>query len=124
MENLGLTNEKMLEIVKNYDEEEKANDIRPIPIKKNIKYEKMIEEMTFFLGNEDQRILCALDGFGTAAAYAVERGRNGIRCRFAGRTASLLIAARRRALFRRFARAAEQHTYNQQQCKYRKPFSL
>ena len=58
VENLGLTNEKMIEIVKNYDEEEKINDIRPIPIKKNIKYEKMIEEMTFFLGNEDQRILC------------------------------------------------------------------
>ena len=58
VENLGLTNEKMLEIVKNYDEEEKENDIRPIPIKKNIKYEKMIEEMTLFLGNEDQRILC------------------------------------------------------------------
>ena len=58
VENMGLSAEKMLEIVKNYDEEEKENDIREIPVKRNIKYEKMIEEMSNFLSNEDQRILC------------------------------------------------------------------
>ena len=58
VENLGLSNEKMMEIVKNYDEEEIENDIKEIPVKKNIKYEKMIEEMNNFLKNEDQRILC------------------------------------------------------------------
>ena len=58
VENMGLSAEKMLEIVKNYDQEEKENDIREIPIKKNKKYEKMIEEMSIFLSNEDQRILC------------------------------------------------------------------
>jgi hypothetical protein len=47
-----------MEIVKNYDEEEIENDIKEIPVKKNIKYEKMIEEMNNFLKNEDQRILC------------------------------------------------------------------
>ena len=58
IENLGLSNSKMLEIVKNYDEEEKQNDIKEEKVKINIKYEKMIEEMSKFLGNEDQRILC------------------------------------------------------------------
>ena len=48
----------MLEIVKNYDQEEKDNDIREIPIKKNKKYEKMMEEMRKILANEDLRILC------------------------------------------------------------------
>ena len=31
IENLGLSNAKMLEIVKNYDREERENDIRPPP---------------------------------------------------------------------------------------------
>ena len=31
IENLGLSNSKMLEIVKNYDKEERENDIRPPP---------------------------------------------------------------------------------------------
>ena len=58
IENLNLSVDKMLEIVKNYDEEEKENDMRVPPIKKNIKYEKMIENMNKFLSDEDQRILC------------------------------------------------------------------
>ena len=58
IENLDLSVDKMLEIVKNYDEEEKENDIRVPPEKKNLKYEKMIENMNVFLSNEDQRILC------------------------------------------------------------------
>ena len=39
IENLNLIAEKMLEIVKNYDQEEKDNDIREIPVKKNLKFE-------------------------------------------------------------------------------------
>ena len=58
IENLDLSVDKMLEIVKNYDEEEKENDIRVPPVKKNLKYEKMIENMNIFLSDEDQRILC------------------------------------------------------------------
>ena len=58
IENLNLSVDKMLEIVKNYDEEEKENDIRVPPVKKNLKYEKMIENMNIFLSDEDQRILC------------------------------------------------------------------
>ena len=58
IENLNLSVDKMLEIVKNYDEEEKENDMRVPPVKKNIKYEKMIENMNKFLSDEDQRILC------------------------------------------------------------------
>ena len=58
IENLDLSVDKMLEIVKNYDEEEKENDIRIPPVKKNLKYEKMIENMNIFLSDEDQRILC------------------------------------------------------------------
>ena len=40
VENLGLTNEKMLEIVKNYDEEEKENDVKEIPVKKILNMKK------------------------------------------------------------------------------------
>ena len=58
IENLDLSVDKMLEIVKNYDEEEKENDIREPPVKNNLKYEKMIENMNIFLSDEDQRILC------------------------------------------------------------------
>ena len=58
IENLDLSAEKMLEIVKNYDEEEKKNDVRVPPPQKNIKYEKMIENMNIFLSDEDQRIYC------------------------------------------------------------------
>ena len=58
IENLDLSVDKMLEIVKNYDEEEKENDVRVPPVKKNLKYEKMIENMNIFLSDEDQRILC------------------------------------------------------------------
>ena len=48
----------MLEIVKNYDREEKENDIRPPPEQRDFKQEKMIREMTIFLSNIDNRILC------------------------------------------------------------------
>ena len=58
IENLDLSAEKMLEIVKNYDEEEKKNDVRVPPPQKNLKYEKMIENMNIFLSDEDQRIYC------------------------------------------------------------------
>ena len=58
IENLGLSNSKMLEIVKNYDREEKENDIRLPPEEKNYRYEKMIREMTNYLKEIDKRILC------------------------------------------------------------------
>ena len=48
----------MLEVAKNYDEEEKENDTRRAPEPVNLKYQKMINEMTMFLRNEDNRILC------------------------------------------------------------------
>ena len=58
IENLCLSNSKMLEIVKNYDKEEKENDIRPPPEHRNYKHEKMIREMTSFLSDINYRILC------------------------------------------------------------------
>ena len=58
IENLCLSNSKMLEIVKNYDREEKENDIRPPPEQRDLKQEKMIREMTNFLSDIDNRILC------------------------------------------------------------------
>ena len=44
IENLGLSNSKMLEIVKNYDKEERENDIRPPPEIIDLKKEKMISD--------------------------------------------------------------------------------
>ena len=58
IENLGLSNSKMLEIVKNYDKEERENDIRPPPEKIDKKKEKMIKEITVFVSDIDNRILC------------------------------------------------------------------
>ena len=58
IENLCLSNAKMLEIVKNYDDEERKNDIRPPPEKINYKREIMIHKMTEFLSDIDNRILC------------------------------------------------------------------
>ena len=58
IENLCLSNAKMLEIVKNYDKEERDNDIRPPPEQIDYKKEKMISEMTEFLSDIDNRILC------------------------------------------------------------------
>ena len=58
IENLCLSNSKMLEVVKNYDEEENKNDKRKIPKPINKKHEKMVEEMKKFLKIEDNRILC------------------------------------------------------------------
>ena len=58
IENLCLSNSKMLEVVKNYEEEERINDDREFPKKINLKHEKMIELMKQFLANEDNRILC------------------------------------------------------------------
>ena len=58
IENLCLSNSKMLEIVKNYDKEEKENDIRPPPEIRDYKMEKMNREMTNFLADIDNRILC------------------------------------------------------------------
>ena len=58
IENLCLSNSKMLEIVKNYDKEERENDIRPPPKQRDFKQEKMIAEMTIFLSDINNRILC------------------------------------------------------------------
>ena len=58
IENLGLSNSKMLEIVKNYDKEERENDIRPPPEIIDLKKEKMIKEITNFVSDIDNRILC------------------------------------------------------------------
>ena len=58
IENLGLSNSKMLEIVKNYDKEERENDIRPPPEIIDRKKEKMIKEITNFVSDIDNRILC------------------------------------------------------------------
>ena len=58
IENLDLPAEKMMEIVKNYDAEEKENDIKEIIVKKNLRYEKMIKEMNTLLKDENQRIIC------------------------------------------------------------------
>jgi hypothetical protein len=58
IENLCLSNSKMLEVVKNYDEEENKNDNRQMPIPINKKHEKMVDEMKKFLKIEDNRILC------------------------------------------------------------------
>ena len=38
----------MLEVVKNYDEEERTNDNRKPQPERNLKHEKMIEEMKKF----------------------------------------------------------------------------
>ena len=58
IENLGLSNSKMLEIVKNYDKEERENDVRPPPEIIDYKKEKMIREITAFVSDIDNRILC------------------------------------------------------------------
>ena len=58
IENLGLSNSKMLEIVKNYDKEELENDIRPPPEIIDYKKEKMIKEISAFVSDIDNRILC------------------------------------------------------------------
>jgi len=58
IENLCLSNSKMLEVVKNYDQEEIDNDDREAEKEKNIKEEKMKENMKLFLKNGDNRILC------------------------------------------------------------------
>jgi len=58
IENLCLSNSKMLEVVKNYDDEERENDNRAPPEPRNLKHEKMINEMKRFLRIEDNRILC------------------------------------------------------------------
>ena len=58
IENLCLSNSKMLEIVKNYDREEKENDIRPPPEIRNYRQERMNREMQIFLSDIDNRILC------------------------------------------------------------------
>ena len=54
--NLNLSNEKMREVVKNYDEEERKNDIRPPPEKRNLKEESMLHNLEMFLSNEDNEI--------------------------------------------------------------------
>ncbi len=63
VENVNLSNESMLEVVKNYDEDEVKNDIRPPPEEpsermERLKYEKMVRLMERFIQNEDYRIWC------------------------------------------------------------------
>ena len=59
IENLELSNAKMLEIVKNYDEEEVKNDIKEPPEEHNYTFEKMIDNLNyFFYNNDDHRLLC------------------------------------------------------------------
>jgi hypothetical protein len=58
IENLCLSNSKMLEVVKNYDQEEVANDTRRPPTPVNLRRKKMLDLMKDFLKNEDYRILC------------------------------------------------------------------
>ena len=58
IENLCLSNSKMLEVVKNYDQEERDNDTRRPPPHVNYLHEKMINRMKEFLQDEDNRILC------------------------------------------------------------------
>ena len=58
IENLCLSNSKMLDVVRNYDEEEVANDTRRPPTPVNLRRKKMLDLMKDFLKNEDYRILC------------------------------------------------------------------
>ena len=63
VENLNLSNESMLEVIKNYDEDEVKNDIIPPPEEpsermERLKYEKMVRLMERFIQNEDYRIWC------------------------------------------------------------------
>ena len=56
VENLNLSNKRMLEVVKNYDAEEKKNDVEPEPEKKDIKMERMIRNIRRMMENEDALI--------------------------------------------------------------------
>ena len=74
IENLGLSNSKMLEIVKNYDKEERENDIRPPPKQRDFKQEKMIAEMTIFLSDINNRILIILTIQGSSLELIIIKG--------------------------------------------------
>ncbi len=56
VENLNLSNKRMLEVVKNYDAEEKKNDIETEPEKKDVKNERMIRNIQIMMENEDVSI--------------------------------------------------------------------
>ena len=56
VENLNLSNKRMLEVVKNYDAEEKKNDVEPEPEKKDVKMERMIRNIRRMMENEDALI--------------------------------------------------------------------
>ncbi|MCQ2819796.1 MAG: LamG domain-containing protein, partial [archaeon] len=59
IENLGMSNERMLEVVKAYDEEERKNDVKPIPVVINQKEEDMKANLKeFMLMDEDNEIKC------------------------------------------------------------------
>ena len=58
IENLCLSSSKMLEVVKNYDQEEIDNDQREPEEPLNEKEERMKKEMHYFLQDEDNRIIC------------------------------------------------------------------
>jgi hypothetical protein len=46
----------MLEVVKNYDAEEKKNDVEPEPEKKDVKMERMIRNIQMMMSDEDVTI--------------------------------------------------------------------
>ena len=56
VENLNLSNKRMLEVVKNYDAEEKKNDVEPEPEKKDVKMERMIRNIRRMMEDEDTLI--------------------------------------------------------------------
>ena len=56
VENLNLSNKRMLEVVKNYDAEEKKNDVEPEPEKKDVKMERMIRNIRRMMEDEDALI--------------------------------------------------------------------
>ena len=58
IENLGLSNERMLEIVKLYDKEEAKNEEKQPQILINYKEQEMKENLKLFMENEDNEIRC------------------------------------------------------------------
>jgi hypothetical protein len=56
VENLNLSNKRMLEVIKNYDAEEKKNDVEPEPEKRDYEMERMLRNMSMLLEDEDTSI--------------------------------------------------------------------
>lgn len=58
VEKLGLSNERMLEVVKTYDKDERDNYVPPIQETVNVKEEVMKENMKLFMTDDDNEIRC------------------------------------------------------------------